>query len=89
VSVETGAQAEQARKALDLQRQAEEKRTAGQRDEAKALFEQADQIRSDLVKSGGIKSNEMPFEQIVKKLEESNKILIELGTIFKGKFVAQ
>jgi len=89
VSVETGAQAEQARKALDLQRQAEEKRTVGQRDEAKALFEQADQIRSDLVKSGGIKSNEMPFEQIVKKLEESNKILIELGTIFKGKFVAQ
>jgi hypothetical protein len=89
VSVETGEQAEQARKALELTQRAEEERKSGQRVEAKALFEQADQIRADLVKSGAVKSNEMPFEQVVKQLEEANKILTELGTIFKGKFVAQ
>lgn len=89
VSIERGEQADRARKALDLTQQAEAERRAGQTDQAKALFEQADAIKSDLAKSGAVKSSEMPFQDIVRRLEEANKILTELGTIFKGKFVAQ
>ena len=82
-------QGEQARQMFQLQKQAETARTGGDQDQAKALFEQADQMKTALVKSGTVKESEMPFADIAKQIEESNKILTNMETIFKGKFVAQ
>jgi hypothetical protein len=88
-SVTVEDQAEQARQAMQLQKQGEEARVGGNQDQAKALFEQADQLKTALVKSGTVKEAEAPFAEIVKGIEESNKILAEMEAVFKGKFVAQ
>lgn len=91
--VGAGAQAQEqgaeARRALQLEQDAETARLGGDRGKAESLFGQADQIRKSLVSQGALKTEEAPMKAIVDKIETSNKLLDAIQGALKGKFVAQ
>lgn len=83
-----------AQQILDLEKEAEQKRLAGDQTGFKSAFDRAGALTSELVGSGKLKSSESDkFGELLKQIKEDGialqKAVAELIVVEKGKFVSQ